>query len=162
MIKKNPMSEKLKNILVKAIVSVTISALVAGLTVLPVSAQGTILPKAGGDCESLITDFNNSMATTGKPGSGSMDQTLGCAVVTGRVSLSMVPFFIRYLSNYVLGIISLVALLFVVLGGFFYTAGGLIEHKDKGKKYITNALIGMVVAFLAWSIVNVILAAVTG
>lgn len=127
-------------------------------------AQGTLLPKAepgagGYDCDKLITEFQN----TGKfmiPSDA--DKTLGCAVVSGRVSLAMVPHFIKYISNYLLGIIGLVALLFTVLGGFLYTAGGLTEQKDKGKAYIKNALIGMGIAFLAWSVVNVIMAAITG
>lgn len=140
-------------------------------------AQTTILPKAPDgdiDCVKVINDFNEigntSSTTTGTDGtittksiSTSIDGVLGCAVKTGRVSLVMVPFFIRYISNYILGLISLIALLFVVIGGFLYTTGGLTpDKKDRGKTFISNALIGMAMAFLAWTIVNVILSAITG
>lgn len=152
----------------KKIVNLIVSAMIAMslmITVMPIaSAQGTILPKAdsgagGYDCQKLLDEFNSS----GKfmiPSDG--DKTLGCAINTGKISLAMIPYFIQYFSNYLLGMVSLVALLFVVLGGFLYGLGGLTEQKDKGKTYIRNAITGMVIAFLAWSIVNVILAAVTG
>ena len=125
-------------------------------------AQGTILPKADNgflDCNTKINYFNQSGKFTIPEDESA---TLGCAITTGRISLTMVPFFIKYFSNYLLGMVSLVALLFVVIGGFMYSAGGLTGQKDKGKTFITNALTGMVIAFLAWSIVNVILAAITG
>ncbi len=130
-----------------------------------VFAQGTILPKASkdGDCDVLINAFVVAEASGQKVSGNVTNEILGCAVVTGRVSLSMVPYFIRYFSNYLLGIISLVALLFIVLGGFFYTMSGLTpDKKDRGKTYIKNAITGMIVAFLAWSVVNVIISAITG
>lgn len=129
-------------------------------------AQGTVLPKAGEQiegmqgCEEEINNFNESgnFESTGM----SKEEVLGCAVITGRVSLPMAPYFIQYFSNYLLGIVSLVALLFVVIGGFLYIMGGITQQKEKGKTFITNALIGMVIAFLAWSIVNVLISALTG
>lgn len=139
----------------------------------PVFAQGTILPKAGdtvtseggkeGDiasCDSEITKFNE----TGNFENVLMDKSelLGCAIKSGRISLPMVPYFIQYFSNYALGLVSILALLFIVIGGFLYTLGGLTEQKDKGKNFIKNALIGMVIAFMAWTIVNVIISAITG
>lgn len=135
-------------------------------------AQGTILPDLREEgtgnvvenCKELIDGFNKSMAVNGEEVPivpEDIPQILGCAIQTGRVSLAMIPYFLQYFSNYFLGIVSLIALLFVVIGGFMYTTGGVSEQKDTGKSYIVNALIGMSVAFLAWTIVNVILAVVT-
>lgn len=148
----------MKNFFKKLLIGMFTAGLL--LTVTPfASAQNTILPKtASTDCYATITEFQK----TGKMAEGKTADVLGCAINTGRVSLTMVPYFIQYFSNYMLGMVSLIALLFVVLGGFLYSLGGLTEQKDKGKAYIRNALIGMVTAFLAWSIVNVILAAITG
>lgn len=128
-------------------------------------AQGTILPKAStdGDCDDLINSFVTAEASGQKVSGNVTNDILGCAIVTGRISLSMVPYFIKYFSNYLLGIISLVSLLFIVLGGFFYTMSGLTpDKKDRGKTYIRNAITGMVIAFLAWTVVNVIISAITG
>jgi len=126
-----------------------------------VQAQGTILPDAGKEnCDELLKAYASGGYTDEI--APKRDVLLGCAIKTGRISLSMVPYFIQYISNYLLGMVGLVSLLFTVLGGFLYIAGGLNEQKDKGKKYITNALTGMGIAFLAWTIVNVIMAALTG
>lgn len=86
---------------------------------------------------------------------------LGCAVKTGRLHLYMMPFFITYLSEFLLEIAGLIAILFVVLGGYRYVVGGLTEDKDSGKKTVTNALIGLIVAFSAWIVVNFIQVALT-
>lgn len=86
---------------------------------------------------------------------------LGCAITTGRVSLGMIPYFISYITNFLLAIISLICVLFIVIGGYGYIYGGLTENKEKGKKTIMHALMGVGVASLAWVIVNVIMAAVT-
>lgn len=90
------------------------------------------------------------------------ENLLGCAIKTGRISLAIIPFFITYIINFILSLIGLVAVLFIVIGGYRYVFGGLTDDKDKGKKTIKDALVGMAVALLAWSIVNVILKAITG
>jgi len=86
---------------------------------------------------------------------------LGCAIKTGRISLQMIPYFISYISNFLLSIVGLICVLFIVLGGYQYVAGGLTENKERGKKYIYHALLGMAVAILSWIIVNVVMYAVT-
>ena len=123
-----------------------------------VMAHGTILPKAGEGCSALVKAFHETPET--RP--TDVGPTLGCAITTGRVSVAMVPYFITYFSNYLLGLVSMIALLFVVIGGVLWTVGGVSQQKEKGKAFITNALIGMVISFLAWTLVNVIISAVTG
>lgn len=86
---------------------------------------------------------------------------LGCAIKTGRVSLQMVPLFITYIANFILSMIALVCVLFIVIGGYQYILGGLIDQKEKGKKTIEHALMGLAVATLSWIIVSVIMTVVT-
>lgn len=90
------------------------------------------------------------------------DKLLGCAIKTGRISFAMIPYFITYIINFLLALSGLISVLFIVVGGFQYVYGGLSEHKDTAKKTIKHALIGMAVSILAWSIVNVIIGAITG
>ncbi len=87
---------------------------------------------------------------------------LGCAVKSGRITLAMIPFFITYFSNFLLGMAGLISVLFVVLGGYRYVIGGLTEDKEKGKQTIMHALMGFGLSLLAWAIVNVVMGAVTG
>ncbi len=90
------------------------------------------------------------------------DDLLACAVKTGRMDLALVPYYITYMINFALGLIGLISVLFIVIGGYRYVIGGLGEDKEKGKKTISHALMGMGVALLAWSLVNIILKAITG
>src|SRR5438876_505914 len=48
--------------------------------------------------------------------------------------------------NILLGVVGLVAVIFLIIGGFRYvTAGGNEEAAESGKKTITNAIIGIVI-----------------
>jgi len=55
-----------------------------------------------------------------------------------------------------------VAVLFIMLGGFWYlTSAGNEETAEKGQKTLTNAIIGLVVIILASTIVRIIANTVT-
>jgi hypothetical protein len=140
-----------------------ICALLLMFNVNAVFAQ-TLLPKpnAAIDCNQILTDFE----IQGTPGDwlGDYDNQdiLGCAIKTGKVSLNMIPYFIRYVADFLLGLSGLISMLFVVVGGFMYVWGGLTDQKEKGKKTIMNALMGLGIAILSWSIIAMIIAAITG
>lgn len=62
-----------------------------------------------------------------------------------------------------LAIAGLVAVIFLIVGGFRYiTAGGNEETAEAAKKTITNAIIGIVIIILAFVIVRVISNALIG
>jgi len=57
--------------------------------------------------------------------------------------------------NFVLGFLSLVAVIFVIVGGVrILTAGGNEENVTKGRKTIVYAIIGLIVIFFARVIVG--------
>ena len=59
--------------------------------------------------------------------------------------------------NWLLAIAFGIAVLFLIIGGFWYiTSAGNEEQSDKGKKTILNAIIGVVIIVLSYVIVNVI------
>lgn len=56
-----------------------------------------------------------------------------------------------------LAVAGLIAVIFLIVGGFRYiTAGGNEESSEAAKKTITNAIIGIVIIILAFVIVRVI------
>src|SRR3989344_8747663 len=62
-----------------------------------------------------------------------------------------------------LAVAGLVAVIFLIIGGFRYiTAGGNEETSESAKKTVTNAIIGIVIVILAFVIVRVISNALTG
>jgi hypothetical protein len=55
-----------------------------------------------------------------------------------------------------------VCLLFLVIGGYRYIVGGVVEaQREQGKQTIMYAIIGLVVSALAWTIVNTVQLLVT-
>lgn len=141
----------------------------------PVLAQEVgILPKPTGECEVVMeqggriigrfiaddiklaleseTEFKNAIRSSRE----TQRFILGCAIQLGRIRLFMIPFFITYIIQFLLGIAGILAVLFVVFGGLKYVLGGLTEDKESGKKIITHALVGLLVALSAWIVVNLV------
>ena len=56
--------------------------------------------------------------------------------------------------RWLLGFMTLIAVVFIIWGGFMWlTAGGNEERVEKAKQTITAAVIGLIVILLAWAIV---------
>ena len=65
------------------------------------------------------------------------------------------------MTNWILGFIGLIAILFIIYGGVLYlTSAGDDSRVENGKKTITYALMGLVIAGLAYAIVNVIISVI--
>lgn len=63
-------------------------------------------------------------------------------------------------TNWVLGIVGAVAVLFIIYGGFRYiTAQGNSQQMDTAKNIIIKAIIGLVIVVVAYVIVNVVVTA---
>jgi hypothetical protein len=63
------------------------------------------------------------------------------------------------LTNWILGFVSMIAVLFIIWGGVQYlTSVGNEDNMESGKRTVTYALMGLVIAGIAYAIVNVIVA----
>ena len=73
------------------------------------------------------------------------------------------PGLILFIINAALGIVGLLSIAFIIYGGFQYiTSRGDEEQASAGKKTLTNAIIGLVIILLSYTIVTVIFRALTG
>jgi len=71
--------------------------------------------------------------------------------------------FIGAIISLMLTIAGAIAVVFVIIGGFMYvTSAGNEEQAEKGRKTLTNAIIGVVIVILAYVIVNVTVNFVSG
>lgn len=84
-----------------------------------------------------------------------------CAIKTGNVKFWMVPYYVTFALQFLISLSGLISVLFVLIGAYYYIAGGLNEDKEKGKTIITYALGGFVLVTLAWVIVNAVLLILT-
>ena len=70
---------------------------------------------------------------------------------------------IAYVINILLGVAFGIAVLFLIIGGFWYiTSAGNEETAEKGKNTAVNAIIGIVIIILSYVIVNVVSRLVAG
>ena len=145
--------------------------------------QGTILPNTElkeSQCEILfryeathpgilkkvVEEGKKAVLSGFSPGAGSSSEVspldvLACGIKTGRMTLWMVPYYIKYLIQFALSIAGLVAIGSIIIGGYFYLFGAMIDDKDKGKRAIIYGLLGFTVAILAWAIVNITISLLT-
>lgn len=145
------------------------------------SIGGTLLPQAteGFVCVNLF-DANGKIDTKGelnkleneadpatyikdqlKNNPKYLDNILACAIKSGKIHFWMIPYFIVYFIEFMIGLSGLVAILFIVIGGFQLVLSGATDQKDNAKNTIKNALMGLVLVLVAWVVVNVIQYVVT-
>ena len=128
---------------------------------------GTLLPgttESGDYCISILSVlsakkepkiFFNQFSQADK------NEALACAIKTGRVKFWMVPYFVVYFIDFLIKISGLIAVLFIIIGGYKYVVAGATDDKDGAKSTITNAIIGLVVVLTAWTVINMIQFALT-
>jgi hypothetical protein len=90
-----------------------------------------------------------------------LDTMLACAVKSGKIKFWMVPFYIKNILQFLINIAGILAVLMVMVGAFYFIAGGATDDKEKGKTIITYALGGLVLTVLSWFIVNLVLLILT-
>ncbi len=164
------------------IVLVSVFILSFGListTAFAAQAPSTVLPGTdigARDCDRLMNwvDINESEAreiigqrndlpgdATGAGADSTYTDILACGIRSGNISLWMIPFYIRYILEFVIGLAGLVTLGFIIYGGVVYMFAGISEDKEGGKKAIKNGIIGLVLTLTAWAIVNIVIALLT-
>ena len=143
---------------------------------------GTILPDTAyqqiADCEAIMRYVNNhpediKKAISERQGSisgpssvkynysPSYTDIMGCAIKTGDIKFWMVPYFARYILEFIIGVAGLASVAGIVYGGYFYLFAGLSDDQQKGKNAIKNSIIALVLSLSAWAIVNIVISLVT-
>lgn len=76
---------------------------------------------------------------------------------SGLASTRTLPELILAVIQLMLFFAGAIAVLFVIIGGFMYiTAGGNEEQAEKGRKALTNAIIGIIIVIMSYAIIRVI------
>lgn len=113
----------------------------------------------------LVMPTSAFAQTTLLPNPASTDtaeQTLAGKIQSGQIHLSDIPAFIVYFINFGIVIAGSLSLLFLVIGGYRYIIGGIMQsEREEGKNTVIYAIIGLVVSLLAWAIVNIVQLLVT-
>lgn len=169
------MKKILSLLLALAFTSTNISSAFAVNSVLPGGEDTASYYLTESQCAIVVDQFTREYEENGLEGmpeeldisdgtdsySVTKEDVFSCGIKSGNIKFWMIPFFVRDILQWLLALSGLVAVLMVIIGGYYYIIGGLTEDKEKGKNIITYALGGMALATLSWIIVNLILLAVT-
>jgi len=85
---------------------------------------------------------------------------LATMIRTGNIHLSNIPCFIKYFTQTLVGLAGSLSVIFVMYGGYRYVIS-TDDSKDKAKKTITFALVGLAVSLLAWVIIDLVIQVAT-
>ncbi len=112
------------------------------------------------DADGLFYDDKGNKIT-GVPQGGTLvparDTALTCGIKSGRIPLWLIPFYIVRVIDFLILFGGMIAVLFMVIGGYHMIIGSYSEEKEKGKNTIKYSLMGLVLSLLAYTIVNVVL-----
>ncbi len=86
---------------------------------------------------------------------------LATKVRCGSMSMEDIPYYFTGILGFLINIAGTLAVIMVMIGGYQYAIGGLTEDKSKGTDTIRHALIGLIVVLVAWTLVQILQAALT-
>lgn len=136
-----------------------VNAAFAATTVLPSSESINALTEQ--QCITYLKSFDVETYFKTATSDGK-DLVMGCAVKSGYIKFWMVPYFVKYILEWVINLSGLISVLMILIGAYYYIWGGISDEKEKGKKVILYAIGGLILTSIAWFIVNVLLLAITG
>ncbi len=78
------------------------------------------------------------------------DGEVGDAIKDGNLELRHIPEILTHWIDYVAAISGSIAVIMVVIGGIQYGVGSVSDEKERGKKTLMYALVGVFVVFVSW------------
>ena len=140
----------------------------------------SLLPKAGinrNDCTSIMKDFdikyqnaegeynsykrfNNALNAIDVGGESELEKKegrlLGCGVITGRIRLYFWKPYVAYLIQNLSILAGALSMLFITLGGYQYFLAMVSGEDSNAKNTVKNAILGLVISFSSWIIVEIV------
>jgi len=134
----------------------------------------SLLPKAGknnNDCTKILKDFDIKYqsasggyntyarfdaARTALDGDITEANILGCGVVTGRIRLYFWKPYVAFLIQNLSVLAGVLSMLFITLGGYQYFLAMVSGEDSNAKNTVKNAILGLVISFSSWMIVEIV------
>lgn len=95
-------------------------------------------------------------ALQGAKGTKAVNEILGCGIVTGRIRLYFWKPFVAYIIKNLSLLASVLAMLFISIGGYQYFMAVITGEDSNAKNTIKHAIIGLVLALSSWIIVDLV------
>ena len=101
--------------------------------------------------DSGCSGFQSQFNFLGSQGNSNVDPTAGLPKICTAASA------ISWATSLALGFAGIIAVVFVIVGGYMYlTSGGNEEAAEKGRKVLTNSIIGLIIIILSATIIRVV------
>jgi hypothetical protein len=111
--------------------------------------------------DNSVYTLENIQEYMGDQSADDVDLILACGIKSGNIQFWMVPYYIKFALGFLIGIAGLLSVMMILVGAYFYIAGGVSDDKEKGKTIIKFAIGGLIVTSLAWVLVNFLLLLLT-
>ena len=105
-------------------------------------------PEAYSDFEGIIPSAKGNASDATKK--------LSKRIKTGKVSFADIFIIIVKMIDLVTKLAGTIAVLFLIYGGYQYMIGSISDDKEGAKKTIQYAIMGLIVTFMAYLIVNLV------
>lgn len=77
--------------------------------------------------------------------------------IQGQTTVADLPAYISLVYNFAIGIVGLAALIMIGVGGYLYmTSHGNASQAEKGKEFITDAILGLVIVLVSYVVLRTI------
>jgi hypothetical protein len=104
---------------------------------------------------SEYSDFKGIIPSS-KNNASDATKKLSKRIKNGQVNLGDVIIVITKTIDFITKIAGTIAVVFLIYGGYQYMLGSISDDKEGAKKTIQYAIIGLIVAFMAYLIVNLV------
>lgn len=137
-----------------------LSAIFAGFLVfsgglIPVNNNSTTVYAEENADSSKYSDFEGIIPSA-KNGAKDATKKLSKRIQNGQVNMGDIIIIIIKMIDLVTKLAGTVAVLFLIYGGYQYMIGSISDDKEGAKKTIQYAIIGLIITFMAYLIVNLV------
>jgi len=81
---------------------------------------------------------------------------LGCGVVTGKIRFYFWKPYVAYLIQNISILAGILSMLFITIGGYQYFLAMVSGEDSNAKNTVKNAILGLVISFSSWIIVEIV------
>jgi type IV secretory pathway VirB2 component (pilin) len=106
------------------------------------------------DYSEIYSDFEGIIPS--EKGASDATKALSHRIKTGQVGLADIIIIIVKMIDLITKLAGTIAVLMLIYGGYQYMIGSISDDKEGAKKTIQYAIMGLVVTFLAYVIVNLV------
>ncbi len=79
----------------------------------------------------------------------------------GTLQLFDIPKYLAYITDNSVWVAGLLAVIFSMIGGYYYLIGAYSDSPDQGKSTLKNVFIGLTVVMLSWMIIDLFIRLIT-